>query len=59
MAKNDLWNFLLTGSAIIGGAWLISELIKSFSDIVYKCPYCGCEVNKNQDTCRNCNSKLK
>lgn len=63
MAKNnkgDGSSGLLTALAVLGGAWLSIEILKSFSkkETVYDCPVCKYAVKFGTTECPNCHSKL-
>jgi len=59
MSKDDFWKDLVTAGSIIGGAWILSEILKSLSKEVYRCSCCNNIVNKDRETCPYCGAKLK
>lgn len=59
MAKNKALNAIISGAAIIGGAWILSEIIKGLSNPVYKCPNCRNTVNTNMNICPYCRIELR
>ncbi len=58
--KNDIGNGILSALAIIGGALLSVEILKSLSkkETVYDCPVCKYDVKYGTLECPNCHSKL-
>jgi len=64
MAKNDensVWGGILTVGAIVGGAFLIAELVKLVGKevSVYKCPNCMSKVEYREEKCHTCGVDLK
>ena len=63
MAKNkkdEVSEGIVGALAILGGAWLGAEILKSFSkkETVYDCPVCKYAVKFGTSHCPNCHSKL-
>lgn len=57
--KDDFWESLFKVGALIGGAWLFSEIIKSLSNPVYRCPSCNNVINEGEHYCPHCNAYLE
>ncbi|MBU1012683.1 MAG: hypothetical protein KKG99_06745 [Bacteroidetes bacterium] len=61
MAKNNWLDQLFTAAALIGGAWLTIELIKTFGEkkVYYSCPNCGFDkIEKGLTECPSCKVTL-
>jgi rRNA maturation endonuclease Nob1 len=58
MSKDDTLEKIGTAAAIIGGAWILSEIIKGLSKQVYLCPCCKKEIEKHQTICPHCRTPL-
>lgn len=58
---NGILGALLTIAGIIGGAFIINELVKKNSKKVvkYKCPTCQTSIDYQQKKCNTCNTDLK
>lgn len=59
--ENILDNDFLKLLAVLGGAWMGVEILKSFSkkETVYDCPVCKYSIKFGTSQCPNCNSKLE
>lgn len=58
---NGILRALLTIAGIIGGAFIINELVERNSKKVvkYKCPTCQTSIDYQQKKCNTCNTDLK
>ncbi len=57
--KDDIVESLVKAGALIGGMWLTLEIIKAFSEKVYKCPICETEVKLGMPICPKCKTKME
>lgn len=59
LEKSDgFWDGLLKFGAMIGGAYLLAEILKLLAHQVYKCPHCGGIIEKNIAHCPHCEVEL-
>lgn len=63
MAKrsNEIGDSILKIAALVGGAWLAAEILKSFAkeETYYSCPVCNADIKYGETPCHNCHSQLR
>lgn len=57
--NNRFWRDVTTIGSAIGGAWILSEILKGLAKPVYRCPYCGCIISANTKICPRCGARVK
>lgn len=57
--KENFLETLFRIGALIGGGWIIVEIIKAFSQKVYRCPRCYDEIEYRIPKCPHCEVKLR
>ncbi len=56
--KDSFWKGVATAGSVIGGAWVLAEIVKALSKQVYTCPNCKQTVTKGENPCHNCRAGL-
>lgn len=57
--KENFLETLFRIGGLIGGGWIILELIKAFSQKIYTCSHCDMEIQKGISKCPHCGVKLR
>ena len=60
MAKKDsIWDLLLQGALLIGGAYLVADYINSLEKkVIYRCPVCNKKLEYRVPNCPNCHTVI-
>ncbi|MGB8192202.1 MAG: hypothetical protein WCF67_09800 [Chitinophagaceae bacterium] len=59
--SGNVSNVIFSLGALVGGAWLIGEILQAFAkeEICYSCPGCNADITYGETPCNHCRAQLK